>query len=83
MSDHLSSERPRRGRAIAGVLVVARTAGPADQVFTPFHRVGGDSTGAGLGLGLVRQIARLHGGDATVAPRPGQPSCLRVSLPAP
>jgi signal transduction histidine kinase len=65
-----------------------------DHVFTPFHRVGGESRGtgpgagpgggqgAGLGLALVRQIARLHGGDATVAPRPGQPSCFRVSLPA-
>jgi signal transduction histidine kinase len=55
-----------------------------DQVFTPFHRVGGKSSGsgAGLGLALVRQIARLHGGDAVVAPRAGQPSCLRVSLPA-
>jgi signal transduction histidine kinase len=54
-----------------------------DQVFTPFHRVGGDSKGAGLGLALVRQIARLHGGDATVAPRPDRPSCFRVNLPAP
>ena len=53
-----------------------------DQVFTPFHRVGGESAGAGLGLALVRQIARLHGGDATVAPRPGQPSCFQVTLPA-
>ena len=52
-----------------------------DQVFTPFHRVGPDSKGAGLGLALVRQIARLHGGDATVAPRPAQPSCFRVTLP--
>ena len=58
-------------------------AGDRDRAFTPFHRVGGDSKGAGLGLALVRQIARLHGGDATVAPRPGQPSCFRVSLPAP
>ena len=53
-----------------------------EEVFAPFHRVGGASQGAGLGLALVRQIARLHGGDATVAPRPGQPSCLRVTLPA-
>jgi len=58
-------------------------AGDHDRAFTPFHRVGGDSKGAGLGLALVRQIARLHGGDATVAPRTGQPSCFRVSLPAP
>jgi signal transduction histidine kinase len=53
-----------------------------DKVFTPYHRVSGESKGAGLGLALVRQIARLHGGDAVVAPRPGQPGCLRVTLPA-
>jgi len=53
-----------------------------DQVFTPFHRLGGESKGAGLGLALVRQIARLHGGDAVVAPRADQPSCFRVTLPA-
>src|SRR5215813_11715835 len=52
-----------------------------DQVFTPFHRVGTETKGAGLGLALVRQIARLHGGDAVVAPRPDQPSCFRVILP--
>jgi signal transduction histidine kinase len=52
-----------------------------DHVFTPFRRLGRDSSGAGLGLALVRQIARLHGGEATVAPRPQQASCFRVSLP--
>src|SRR5439155_24637420 len=50
-----------------------------ERVFTPFHRLGQDGKGAGLGLSLVRQIARLHGGDAVVVPR-GQ-SCFRVSLP--
>jgi signal transduction histidine kinase len=58
-------------------------AGERDQVFTPFHHVGGESKGAGLGLALVRQIARAHGGDATVAPQPERPSCFRVTLPAP
>jgi signal transduction histidine kinase len=56
-----------------------------DQVFTPFHRVGeskGTGQGAGLGLALVRQIARLHGGDAIVTPPADQPSCFRISLPA-
>jgi signal transduction histidine kinase len=52
-----------------------------ERVFSPFHRLGGDSRGMGLGLALVRQIARLHGGDAVVAPRPGNPSCFQVSLP--
>jgi len=52
-----------------------------ERVFLPFHRLQRDTQGAGLGLALVRQIARLHGGDAVVAPRPGHPSCLRVTLP--
>jgi len=51
-----------------------------ERVFTPFHRLGNDSTGAGLGLSLVRQIARLHGGDAVVAPRAQAESCFRVTL---
>jgi signal transduction histidine kinase len=57
---------------------------PASQrehVFTPFFRLSGDSKGAGLGLALVRQIARLHGGDAVVAPRAEAASSFQVSLP--
>jgi signal transduction histidine kinase len=52
-----------------------------DRVFTPFHRLAGGTEGAGLGLALVQQIARLHGGDAAVVPKPGHPSCFQVSLP--
>ncbi len=51
-----------------------------EQVFLPFHRLRGDRMGAGLGLALVRQIARFHGGDAMVAPRPDAPSCIVVEL---
>jgi len=50
-------------------------------VFTPFYRLAGDTEGAGLGLALVQQIARLHGGDAVVAPKAEFPSCFQVCLP--
>jgi signal transduction histidine kinase len=53
-----------------------------ERVFAPFHRLGADAVGTGLGLSLVRQIARLHGGDATLAPRAGVPGCFRIVLPA-
>ena len=52
-----------------------------ERVFQPFHRLGAEGNGAGLGLALVRQIARLHGGDAAVAPRADAPSCFRITLP--
>jgi signal transduction histidine kinase len=53
------------------------------RIFTPFTRVAGDERGAGLGLSLVRQIARLHGGDAVVADDPitGRAG-FEVTLPA-
>ena len=53
-----------------------------ERVFAPFHRLGSDGKGVGLGLALVRQIARLHGGDATIAQRPDMPVCFRITLPA-
>jgi signal transduction histidine kinase len=42
----------------------------------------GKEAGTGLGLALVRQIARLHGGDAVAAARPDAKSCIVVTLPA-
>jgi signal transduction histidine kinase len=75
----------RHEGALAVLEVVDRGAGVAEaereRVFQPFQRLGSEATGAGLGLALVRQIARLHGGEATLAPRPGEPSCFRVTLP--
>jgi signal transduction histidine kinase len=53
-----------------------------ERVFTPFHRLRPDGAGTGLGLALVRQIARLHGGDAALVPHPESPVCFRVTLPA-
>ena len=43
-------------------------AGILEHIFEPFYRGGiATGTGVGLGLSLVRQIARLHGGDVTAA----------------
>jgi signal transduction histidine kinase len=54
-----------------------------EDAFRPFRRVGGPeaSTGAGLGLALVRQIARRHGGDARYLGRVQSKNCFVVSLP--
>ena len=43
-------------------------------------RSGGEGTG--LGLYMVRQIARLHGGTAEVNSAPGQGSTFTVRIPA-
>jgi len=53
-----------------------------DAVFQPFHRVGGGGErGAGLGLALVRQIARRHHGDARYIARDEGGGCFAVTLP--
>jgi signal transduction histidine kinase len=55
-----------------------------ERVFSPFFRIAGEQTpsGTGLGLTLVRQIARQHGGDARWAATAERPSRIRVVLPA-
>ena len=54
-----------------------------EDVFRPFRRFAGAeaSAGAGLGLALVRQIARRHGGEARHLGRVQAGSCFVVSLP--
>lgn len=61
---------------------------PAELLARPFERFArGDRSrnratgGAGLGLAIVRAIARAHGGDAHLENREGGGASVRVSLP--
>lgn len=84
----------RVSRAGDGVEIAVCDRGPGvpeaerERVFDPFYRPpynhagrAEETTGAGLGLALVRQIARKHGGEARCAPQGEQRSCFVVSLP--
>jgi signal transduction histidine kinase len=78
-----------RARAEGGVrlLVSDRGAGIPDgereRIFEPFYRVPGSSgEGSGLGLSLVRQIARHHGGGVRCAARDGGGTRFEVDLPS-
>lgn len=56
-----------------------------EQMFEPFRR-GEDSRnrdtgGVGLGLAIARNLARAHGGDVTLANRPGGGLRVTVNLP--
>jgi signal transduction histidine kinase len=71
--------RHRDARAVLRVRDQGTPIAPADRerLFAPFFRMTGATSGTGLGLALVRQIARRHGGDATY-----EPHCFTVTLPA-
>ena len=60
---------------------------PPDQLHLIFDRFRtGDerqSRGTGLGLPLVRAVARAHGGDVTVRSTPGEGSEFELTLPEP
>jgi signal transduction histidine kinase len=55
-----------------------------ERVFEPFMRLPGHAEregGVGLGLALVRQIARRHGGEARCVASDGGGSCFTITLP--
>jgi len=56
-------------------------AAETERIFEPFHRLRQDGRGAGLGLNLVREIVRLHGGDITASNNPAGGACLAIKLP--
>jgi len=72
------------------VLVVSNT-GPVvpayeiDNLFEPFRRLRTERTGSdkgvGLGLSIVRSVARAHGGHISAQPREGGGLVVRVALP--
>ncbi|MFE1250211.1 sensor histidine kinase [Streptomyces sp. NPDC058735] len=73
-----------------GVLIVSNT-GPVvpayeiDNLFEPFRRLRTERTGSdkgvGLGLSIVRSVARAHGGHIYAQPREGGGLVMRVTLP--
>jgi signal transduction histidine kinase len=78
-----------RGGVVGAVSVVDHGPGiPAEQVgrlFTRFGRVdvpgGAGARGAGLGLYIARELARMHGGDVTVRTQAGVGSTFDMTLP--
>lgn len=51
------------------------------QVIEPFNRMSPNSTGAGLGLTIVRDIMAAHGGTLTILGRPGGGTLVRLVFP--
>jgi signal transduction histidine kinase len=55
-----------------------------ERIFEPFYRPStraGADVGSGLGLALVREISRRHGGDVRCRERDGGGTCFEVDLP--
>jgi signal transduction histidine kinase len=77
----------RRDGASTALVISDRGPGIAaserELIFSPFHRASDRAAvrGTGLGLTLVRQIARRHGGDAMWAGTLDRPSAIRVVIP--
>jgi signal transduction histidine kinase len=75
----------------SSVLVAVEDDGPGvpeverERIFAPFYRAPGPrppgDSGLGLGLALVRQIARYHGGDVHYVAREPQGSRFEVRFP--
>jgi two-component system OmpR family sensor kinase len=94
----LAPPRPDDGGRSGALVIRVEDAGPGipeaerERIFAPFYRPPAalqrdksDSSvraGHGVGLALVRQVARYHGGTASYRPRPGGGSAFEVTLRA-
>lgn len=87
----IKAEQVREGRT-PEVRITVSDHGPGipanelPHIFDPFFR-GGDAMaqqihGNGLGLSLVKRIVNAHGGQVTVATKPGMGSAFTIALPA-
>jgi len=87
--DGSTVEASARSLASGGVALTVEDRGPGvpeaerERIFEPFYRLSGrpqSVEGTGLGLALVRQIARRHGGDIRCLPREGGGTRFEVEL---
>lgn len=69
------------GRAVVEVLDrgAGLPEGPSDRLFDPY--VSTKNRGSGLGLSMVRDVARQHGGEVRLEPREGGGARARLELP--
>ena len=84
----ITVELRRAGPAVELTVRDTGTGIPADELphlFERFHRVRGAHgrtfEGSGIGLALVQELARLHGGAVSAASEPGRGSSFTVAIP--
>jgi signal transduction histidine kinase len=83
----------RTGRQEGTVFLEVADHGPGiapeeqELIFEQFYRAGRKDAhrarGAGIGLALVKRVMEAHGGEVTLASRPGEGSTFRLSIPEP
>ena len=80
------------GNSDGSVMIAFSDQGPGieialhERIFEQFYQIDSSDTraygGLGIGLAIVRAIARAHQGNVTVESTPGQGSTFRLTLPA-
>jgi two-component system, NarL family, capsular synthesis sensor histidine kinase RcsC len=61
---------------------IGMTAEQQAKLFQDFAQAAQHFGGTGLGLAITRKLARMMGGDVTVASEPGKGSVFTVRLPS-